>query len=228
MPERSRCQELSLHIAPRGDAAVQSCIAGLGRSGQAQQAAVINETESEIYRMEFNKTVSNPMLIGAIELMKAENTPEHKKMVSDEIVKAHFLSPVMVSPAPQPDAAGQLRLEPGSQVQFPVLTAPDGKQFFMAFTDMPELKKWKDEENQQTFSMSFDDYAGMLFKKDGQGNVSPASGFVINPFGCNIVVPREMVANYIAAKMAQAKAGQAPKGSQSKGVQPTGAGDLPR
>ena len=49
--------------------------------------------------------------------------------------------------------------------------------------------------------MSFDDYAGMLLRKDAQGNSSPALGFVINPFGGNIVVTREMVAGMIAAKL---------------------------
>ena len=49
--------------------------------------------------------------------------------------------------------------------------------------------------------MNFDDYAGMLLRKDAQGNISPALGFVINPFGGNIVVTREMVASMIAAKL---------------------------
>ena len=66
---------------------------------------------------------------------------------------------------------------------------------------MTELKRWRDEENQQTFAMNFDDYAGMLLRKDAQGNISPALGFVINPFGGNIVVTREMVASMIAAKL---------------------------
>lgn len=161
--------------------------------------------------MEYNKSVSNPMLIGAIELMKAEDTPEHKKMVSDEIVKACFLSPATVTPVPEPDAKGETHLGPGSHIQLPVLAAPNGKQFFMAFTDMAELKKWKDEEGQQTLAMSFEDYAGMMLKKDNQGNPSPVAGFVINPFGVNIVVPKEMVAQYIVAKMEQEKARKAAK-----------------
>ena len=28
--------------------------------------------------MEFNKPVSNPMMVGSIELLKAEDTPEHR------------------------------------------------------------------------------------------------------------------------------------------------------
>jgi len=155
--------------------------------------------------MEFTKSVSNPLLMGAIELMKAEPTPEHRKMVSDEIVKAKFLCPVVMNPLPQPGPDGVVKPAPGTQMQFPMLTAPDGKQFFMAFTDSYELQKWKDHEDKQTVAASFDDYAGLLFKKDPKGQLPPAIGFVINPFGANIVVPREMIAQYMAARAAQAQ-----------------------
>ena len=153
--------------------------------------------------MEFNKPVSNPMLVGAIQLMKAEDTPEHKNMFANEMMKAKFLAPAIINPAPEPNEAGELRIAPGSQIQFPMLSTPNGHKFFMAFTDQSELKKWKDEENQLTFALTFDDYAGMLLSKDQQGNTSPAIGMVINPFGANIVVPKEMAANLMRAKLAQ-------------------------
>lgn len=132
--------------------------------------------------MEFNKPVSNPMMVGSIELLKAEDTPEHRQLFLDELQKAKFLSPVVIDPVPQPDEKGQVKIARDSKVQFPMLSTEDGRKFFMAFTDWIELKKWKDEENQQTFAMNFDDYAGMLLRKDAQGNISPALGFVINPF----------------------------------------------
>ncbi len=157
--------------------------------------------------MEYNKPVSNPMLIGAIQLMKADGTPKHKKMVSDEIIKACYVTPAMVTPVPE---EGETKLGPGTHVQLPVLAAPDGKQFFMAFTDIKELKKWKDDEEQQTVTMTFEDYAAMLFKKDNQGNPSPVAGFVINPFSMNIIVPKEMAAQYVSAKMARERANAAP------------------
>lgn len=151
--------------------------------------------------MEFNKPVSNPMMVGSIELLKAEDTPEHRQMFLDELQKAKFLSPVVIDPVPVPDENGRVTIARDAKVQFPMLSTEDGRKFFMAFTDWTELKKWRDEENQQTFAMNFDDYAGMLLRKDAQGNISPALGFVINPFGGNIVVTREMVASMIAAKL---------------------------
>lgn len=153
--------------------------------------------------MEINKPVSNPMLVGAIELMKAEDTPEHRNTFVSEVMKAVFLSPVAITPAPVQDESGEFHMQEGSQMQFPILKAADGKQFFMAFTDLMELKKWKDEEGQQTLSMRLENYAQMLFGKDSQGNMNPASGFAINPFGGNIIITREMLAGFMAARQAK-------------------------
>ena len=50
--------------------------------------------------MEFNKPVSNPLLMGSIELMKAEDTPAHRNMFMGELAKAEFLSPAIIEPAP--------------------------------------------------------------------------------------------------------------------------------
>ena len=49
--------------------------------------------------MEFNKPVSNPLLMGSIELMKAEDTPAHRNMFMGELAKAEFLSPAIIEPA---------------------------------------------------------------------------------------------------------------------------------
>ena len=56
--------------------------------------------------MEFNKPVSNPMLVGALELMKAEDTPAHRNMFMGELTKASFLTPAIIDPAPTEDANG--------------------------------------------------------------------------------------------------------------------------
>ena len=106
--------------------------------------------------MEFNKPVSNPMMVGSIELLKAEDTPEHRQMFLDELQKAKFLSPVVIDPVPVPDENGRVTIARDAKVQFPMLSTEDGRKFFMAFTDWTELKKWRDEENQQTFAMNFD------------------------------------------------------------------------
>ena len=155
--------------------------------------------------MEFNKNVSNPMLIGAIELMKAEDTPEHRSMFVEELGKADFLSPAMIDPAPTEGADGELVLAPGSKVQLPMLSTSDGTKFFMAFTDKTEYDKWQ-ERNQKipAVALKIAEYAGMILRREPNGNICPALGMVINPFGANIILPREMLASMMSAKIAQA------------------------
>lgn len=166
--------------------------------------------------MEFNKPVSNPMLVGAIEVMKADPSPEHKNLFINEMMKAKFMAPAIIDPAPEAGADGQMKLEPGSKIQFPMLTAPDGKNYFMAFTDKMELKLWKDEEGVPYFALAVDDYAGMTLRQGSQ-----AAGFVINPYGGNIVIAKEMLGALMAAKLNAQKPGQgaaqnAPHGTPQK------------
>ena len=61
--------------------------------------------------MEFNKPVSNPMMVGSIELLKAEDTPEHRQMFLDELQKAKFLSPVVIDPVPVSDENGRVTMQ---------------------------------------------------------------------------------------------------------------------
>ena len=156
-----------------------------------------------VRKMEFNKNVSNPMLVGAIELMKAEPSQEHQNMLIAEMRKAKYLAPVVLTPEPDKDENGKITVAPGSKIQFPMLSAPDGKLFFMAFTDKPEYEKWNDAEGKNVCVLNFEELAAMLLRKDAQGNTCPALGFVINPFSANIVIPKEMAAGIMAAEMAQ-------------------------
>ncbi len=150
--------------------------------------------------MEFNKTVTNPILVGILEVLKEEDSPEHRKLFLDELSEAKLMLPADIMPPPEIDADGRMHLAQGCRVGFPQLKAPDGKQFYLAFTDQMEMKKWKNEDSVPFFAVKLEDYAGMLFGQDSNGNASPANGFVINPFGNNIVVPKELVAIVMAKK----------------------------
>ena len=156
--------------------------------------------------MEFNVPVSNPMLVGAIELLKAEDTPGHRSMFVGELQKASLLAPALVDPEPVEDGEGKLKITPGSKVQFPMLTSSDGKWYYMGFTDKVEYRKWQEKNRELPFfALKFEDYARMLFGRDSQGNICSALGFVINPYGANLVVQKQMVAGVMAARAAQAK-----------------------
>ena len=156
--------------------------------------------------MEFNKPVSNPMLVGALELMKAEDTPAHRNMFMGELTKASFLTPAIIEPAPTEDAEGKLVLAPNSKVQFPMLNTPDGAKFFMAFTDAAEYEKCQEKnQNSHFFSLKLEEYPARILRRDPKWNLCPSLGIVVNPFGANIILPREMLASMMTARAAQAK-----------------------
>ncbi|MDR2043858.1 MAG: SseB family protein [Clostridium sp.] len=147
--------------------------------------------------MEYKSSVSNPMLVGAIQILKAEDTPEHRSLFLSEAVKAQFLAPALISPLPAADEKGLVRLTPENKIQFPLLTAPDTKRYFLAFSDPIELGEWKPGQEYQTVALTFDEYASMLLRKD-----SPGSGLVVNPCGANLVLSREVVAAVMARRLA--------------------------
>lgn len=154
--------------------------------------------------MEFNKSVSNPMLMGCMELLRAEDTPEHRNMFIVELQKANFLAPALIIPAPEEDGEGNLRLHPRSQVQFPMLVSTEGQKYFMGFTDEAEYRLWVEKNRPlPTFAVKFDDFVRMLMDKDPQGNPCAAMGFVVNPYGVNFVVHKDMIANIMADRMMQ-------------------------
>ncbi len=153
--------------------------------------------------MEINQSISNPMLVGAMELLHADDTPEHRNIFLGEVMKATFLAPVVIDPPPVADEQGLFSISPGSQIQFPMLQAPDGKRFFMAYTDWEELRKWKNQHNRQTLGHCCVEYTGMLLRRDQTGNTPPAAGFVINPYGGNMAMTKELIASMLAPKPPQ-------------------------
>ena len=157
--------------------------------------------------MENNRIISNPILVGAMELLKTDDTEEHRDLVMKEIMSATFLAPVVIVPAPVADENGNLHMQPDSRINFCMLKTPDEKALFMAFTDCDELRKWKNEKDQQTLALKLEDYSRMLHQKNAQGDETPAIGFAINPYGANIVVTREGVAHILAAKESAKKMG---------------------
>ena len=165
--------------------------------------------------MEFNKKVSNPMLVGLLELIKEEDTPEHRNMLVGELQKAELLAPAIIDPAPEEDGEGGMKLAAASNIRFPMLHGPADSLMFMGFTDMKEYEKWeKDNRTFPFFALKFDDYVALLMQKDAGGNPCPAKGIVINPNGANLLVPKDIIAGIMGARMAQAlrqtdrKAGQ--------------------
>lgn len=135
-----------------------------------------------------NKPVINPDLVVAIKEMKIINTKENQDRVINEMMKAHFISPVIISPIPGPSSDSEVVLKENTIINFSVIENTANQQFFLAFTDWEELWKWHKVENQQTLIVTFDDLARMVL--DERGN---SDGFVINSHGENITFNKTMI-----------------------------------
>ena len=153
--------------------------------------------------IDVNKPVTNPQLDTAIKQMRENNTKENQDHMIDEMMKAHFISPVVISPAPgQPGNNNKVVLKEDTEINFSIIENTANQKFFLAFTNWDELRKWHNAENQQTLIMTFDDLASMALNKD-----SNIEGFAINPFGGNVMFNKAMIASLKAEKERRASGG---------------------
>lgn len=134
------------------------------------------------------KPVTNPFLVAAIQKAREDSTAEAWANMVREVAKARFITPVDTSPLP--DVEGGTRLLKGNtSFSLHVLEDPASRQkYYMAFTDWEELGKWRSKPGQRVLILTFEDYAHLVL--DGKINMG---GFIINPYGGNVVVGRAMM-----------------------------------
>ena len=63
-----------------------------------------------------------------------------------------------------------------------------GDKYFLAFSSFMEMAKWRENANVPSIVVTFDDYAGILKKAKDDDSIA---GFVIDPFGVNLVFTKE-------------------------------------
>lgn len=79
--------------------------------------------------MDVNKPVTNPELVRAISEM-GENSKEKQDQVINEIMKAHFISPVIISPTPQPSInINEAVIKKNTTISLVLLKIPQIKNF---------------------------------------------------------------------------------------------------
>ena len=137
--------------------------------------------------MDANKPVTNPDLLAVIELFLKNPTNENQLRFFEELKKAHFLSPVIFTPQTPADENGTIILAENTKINFLSLTNAANEAFLPVFTDWQELRKWRNEPNEQTIITIYEDLSS-LTKNNAAG-----SGFVLNPFGCNLIVNRDTI-----------------------------------
>jgi len=135
------------------------------------------------------KFISNPMLIGAMELVKKNKSPENLKVFMDELLHARLISPIVITPPPTIDENGKAKLTEENKISIPMIPGPDDKKYFMAFTDMEELKKLKAKGPVNVLPFGIKDYAVMMANA-----ADKCDGLAINPASNGPIVNKAMVA----------------------------------
>lgn len=124
--------------------------------------------------------ISNPELKKDLETLRIKPSEALEQSIYNRITdSARFLS--VATPAKDSTAE-----EP--KFDFPVLTTTGhGYLFYPIFTDMEELRKWQQEKDAQVLVLTFDNYAELLEQN------SKVHGLVINPYGANFSIERDLV-----------------------------------
>ncbi|MBQ8984162.1 MAG: SseB family protein [Lachnospiraceae bacterium] len=135
--------------------------------------------------------IINPALMLAISRMKEHNNQDTQNKMVEEALNARFLVPCEMKFAPGTEHE-QKRTPANTFPNINLIKTTEGKLYFMAFTDMGELKKWQDKDGQNVLIMSFDDVAGLALNPK-----SNTEGFVINPSTTNVVFQNQLIATIL-------------------------------
>jgi hypothetical protein len=149
--------------------------------------------------MEYKTSVSNPMLVGALHVLKAEDTPEHRQSVLDEIRKSKFLSPAVFERPPIVDEKNKIVMTPENRPKLFPMPGPGKKPYLALFSDkyeIPEDKfetEIKDVGKIEMVTITFPELAFFLMQPGSQ-----LAGCIVNPFSAGIAIPKEAIADMMA------------------------------
>lgn len=144
--------------------------------------------------MDVNKPVTNSKLLYAIKEMQEDGAKEN---FIRELSRANFLCPAIIKLKNPASGKGErITAGEGSTISLISINDQQGKPYLMAFTDWMEVRKWNREEDVQTLIFTYGEYQKILAEGD-----SPYAGFVINPYGANIVMNKTVLEGLYSDQM---------------------------
>lgn len=149
--------------------------------------------------------VFNPELKKSIAALKEENSPQKLNAVINELVKSPLLAPAMFDmqgkPAPKPGPDGRIQLPKNTKVSLVMINSPEGKHYYLAFSDWEAAQEWQKQagKGRPIMAFRFDDFANMLQKNPD------AAGLVLNPGANSLRLEAPLIASVKKQKDAIAK-----------------------
>lgn len=151
---------------------------------------------------EVDKVIRNMELIIAIRKVQDDDTPQNRSRMISEMMRSKFITPAVISAETEEEVRRNKAkgLPTSIQASFKVINTTDGRKFLPAFTDTAQMREWKTRchitEPVRNMVMNFDAYAKYIFGSNGD-----LAGFVINPFGENMVFPYDLMKSLMSQKM---------------------------
>ena len=116
-----------------------------------------------------SENVKNPKLVAALQEMLKHDDFITRSQMAAALMEARLLSPTWI--------------------RFESITNTAGEKYYLAFTDMDEYSKWnEDGSHDQALIMTMEDFGNILIRQ-----VNDLKGFVINPYGENISISKQLL-----------------------------------
>lgn len=147
-----------------------------------------------------NRELRNPRLVMAMRAVNSQNTESARSRLGEALMEARLLSPVRQQTVLTENTG------PSTRIKFEEIQDTKGDSYYMAFTDMGEYNKWNvDGEHDKALLMTMEDFGNILIR-----TVNDLKGFVIDPYGENIAISKEVLLSLLKQKQTrQAQANRA-------------------
>lgn len=140
--------------------------------------------------------VRNPKLVAAMREMVEHNTEYTRGKMAAALMDAHLLSPV------ERQTVIAEKSGPSTRIRFEDIQNTQGEKYYLAFTDLDEYAKWNDDENHNSaLIMTMEDFGNLLIR-----NINDLRGFVINPYGENVSISKELLLSLLKQREARENA----------------------
>lgn len=140
-----------------------------------------------------SEQVRNPKLVAAMREMVKQNDEHTRGQMAAALMDAKLLSPV------EQQTVLTEKSGPSTRVRFEEIQNAQGERYYLAFTDMDEYAKWNDTEtHNNALIMTMEDFGTLLIR-----NINDLKGFVVNPYGENISISKQLLLSLLKQREAR-------------------------
>lgn len=142
------------------------------------------------------ENVRNPKLVAAMREMVEHNNEYTRGKMAAALMDARLLSPVERQTVVM-ETAG-----PSTRIRFEEIQNTEGDRYYLAFTDLDEYARWNDDDKHNSaLIMTVEDFGNLLIR-----NINDLKGFVINPYGENVSISKDLLLSLLKQREAREQA----------------------